>query len=61
MAGGHKWFQHPKFRPLVTCKLCGIVQRADGRNKPCPGPTRVQLRDNRVVQTAAPAPKTEGE
>jgi hypothetical protein len=40
----HKWFQHPKFKPLVTCQHCGIVKRADGENKPCPGSVRVELR-----------------
>ncbi len=23
------------------CKVCGIVKRADGKNKPCKGPTKV--------------------
>lgn len=44
----HDWFVHPKFRPLVTCRKCGIVKRADGKEKPCPGPVRVALRENRV-------------
>ena len=40
----HDWFQ--RFG-LTCCKRCGVVQRADGQNKPCPGPVRVGLR-NRV-------------
>ena len=44
----HDWFHHPKFRPLVTCRKCGIVQRHDDKNKPCPGKVRVVLRENRI-------------
>jgi hypothetical protein len=40
----HLW--HKRFG-LTCCKACGIVRRADGRNKPCPGPVRLGLR-NRV-------------
>lgn len=45
----HDWFVHPKFAPLVTCRACGIVKRAVGKNKPCPGKVRVELRDNRIL------------
>lgn len=38
----HAWF---KRFGLICCKKCGIVQRADGKNKPCRGPVRVGLRD----------------
>lgn len=41
----HHWFQ--KFG-LIACKHCGVVQRADGKNKPCPGKVRVALRENRI-------------
>jgi len=44
----HKWFVHPKFRPLVTCKWCGAVKRHDGKNGSCAGKVRVELRDNRI-------------
>ena len=29
---------------VVFCRRCGIIQRADGRNKPCPGLVNVELR-----------------
>lgn len=47
---GHSWFIHPKFKPLVVCKDCGVVRRRDGRNAPCPGKVRVALRENRVAE-----------
>lgn len=40
----HSWFQ--RFG-LICCKQCGIVRRADDKNKPCPGPVRLGLR-NRI-------------
>lgn len=40
----HLWFVPPYFPMLTTCKLCGIVKRADGENKPCPGRVRIELR-----------------
>lgn len=42
----HEWVSKP-FGPgtLVFCKLCGIVKRPDGRNKPCPGSGRVVLKE----------------
>lgn len=48
MGEAHKWFVHPKFAPLVTCKLCGVVKRNDGKNSPCRGKVLVVLRDNRI-------------
>jgi hypothetical protein len=41
---GHVWF---KRFGLICCKQCGIVRRADGKNKPCPGPVRLGIR-NRI-------------
>ena len=41
----HHWI---KRFGLPCCKLCGIVRRADGKNKPCPGPVRGELRSNRI-------------
>lgn len=44
----HVWFEK-KFiafpKPLTCCRLCGIIKRADGKNKPCRGPVKVGLRD----------------
>ena len=48
----HDWFVHPKFRPLITCRACGVVKQQDGKNKPCPGKVRVELRDNRLRDKA---------
>lgn len=50
---GHQWFN--RFG-LTCCKSCGIVKRADGRNKPCPGKVRVELRENRIKN--GPTPRT---
>ena len=41
----HNWI---KYHGLLSCKNCGIVKRRDGRNKPCPGKVRVELRENRL-------------
>jgi len=41
--GGHDWFQ---FKGMTCCKLCGIIQRADGKNKPCPGIVKVGPRED---------------
>jgi hypothetical protein len=30
------------------CRICGIVRRADGQNKPCPGKVNVALRGGEV-------------
>jgi len=34
----HEWFER---YGLTCCKVCGIVRRADGQNKPCKGPVSV--------------------
>jgi hypothetical protein len=39
--GDHVW--HLRFN-VTCCKHCGVVMRADGTNKPCPGIVRVTLR-----------------
>ena len=49
--GKHKWIR--RFG-LKCCQWCGIVARADGQNKPCPGKVRVALRENRVKNAAPP-------
>lgn len=47
----HRWLDR-KFRgftkPITCCQNCGILKRADGKNKPCPGKVRVELRENRI-------------
>lgn len=47
----HHWFVHPSFKPLVTCKHCGMVRGSFGQNKPCLGKVRVELRENRLRQS----------
>lgn len=39
----HQHFWHERFG-LTCCKKCGMVRRADDKNKPCRGPVRVGLR-----------------
>lgn len=36
---------------LTCCLRCGIVKRADGKNKPCPGIVHVELRDTKPQGT----------
>ena len=48
----HDW--HLRFG-LTCCKACGIVRRADGKNKPCPGPVRIGLRSRIGGDRFAPA------
>ncbi len=43
MSGEHEWFRHPTLI-FDSCKLCGIIKRADGRNKPCRGLVKIGLR-----------------
>lgn len=40
-SNGHHWIE--RFN-LVCCRDCGIVRRADDKNKPCRGVVRVGLR-----------------
>lgn len=42
VSNGHHWVE--RFN-LVCCRDCGIVRRADDRNKPCRGKVRVELRE----------------
>lgn len=39
----HQWFQHPRL-DWPSCRLCGIVKRADGKNSACRGKINVKLR-----------------
>lgn len=41
--GEHEWFK-PDFIAYECCKLCGIVKRSDGKNKPCKGRVGISLR-----------------
>ncbi len=41
--GEHAWFKF-KDDNFLCCANCGIVQRKDGKNKPCPGRVKVTLR-----------------
>ena len=36
----HIWFI-PDFMKVECCKICGIVKRRDGKNKPCEGKPKV--------------------
>lgn len=38
----HDWFHYMTFE---CCRKCGIVRRRDRKNKPCPGPVRLDLRN----------------
>lgn len=29
-------------KPWKYCRVCGVVQRADGKNKPCTGKSRLR-------------------
>ena len=41
----HKWEIKPSVLPYPVCRVCGIVQRRDGKNSPCKGPVSIGLRD----------------
>lgn len=40
---GHKWFffSDDKF---MSCRVCGMIRRADDKNSPCRGKVRLDLR-----------------
>lgn len=40
-SNGHQW---RTFRGAVACKSCGLVRRADDRNRQCVGIVKVALR-----------------
>lgn len=53
---GHAWVRCGDLAPWypslargtpdwVTCLRCSRMRRADGKNKPCPGPVRISLRE----------------
>lgn len=41
---GHKWISWHTAVSWLACEKCGIVQRIDGQNKPCPGSVKIVLR-----------------
>jgi hypothetical protein len=43
-SNGHHWV---RWRQFICCRDCGIIRRADDRNKPCPGIVRVGPRVSR--------------
>lgn len=42
--GQHWWGKWIKGRDWECCKWCGILRRADGNNKPCPGKAQIAPR-----------------
>jgi hypothetical protein len=39
----HDWVQLDReVYPWPFCRVCGVVKRRDGLNKPCKGPTRLR-------------------
>jgi hypothetical protein len=43
--GGHDWEEDRSRFGWPYCRICGVVKRADGKNKPCRGSTpKVALR-----------------
>lgn len=37
----HVWWI---YRDVECCRVCGACKRADGKNPPCQGPVRIELR-----------------
>jgi len=40
----HEWFK-PSWLKWESCKVCGVVRRADRKNKPCRGPVKIVLKE----------------
>lgn len=40
--GEHCWFEF--HGPPMSCAMCGVVQRRDGKSNPCRGIVRIGLR-----------------
>jgi hypothetical protein len=45
----HNWFDSGMLKGVLSCKRCGLVQRADGNNKPCVGKVQVGLRSKQPL------------
>lgn len=44
-SNGHEWAKWEfTSMTLVCCNICGIVRRADDKNRPCKGKVKVGLR-----------------
>jgi len=43
-AAEHRWTTWPSITPLTFCADCNVVQRAEGKNRPCRGPVGLTLR-----------------
>lgn len=41
----HTWELKPSLLPYPVCRVCGVVQRKDGHNTPCKGPTAIATRE----------------
>ena len=53
--GPHDWYR-PRQYAYPICRICGVVRRRDGKNKPCKGPTCLrpmegEIQDGRPVPT----------
>jgi hypothetical protein len=42
--GEHEWFVYNIHNGVQACKRCGNVRRADDKNSPCKGITKVRTR-----------------
>jgi hypothetical protein len=47
----HDWF-HSGLSAHPSCRVCGIIQRRDGKNSPCKGPVSIGLREASVPTAA---------
>ena len=43
----HDWYR-PRQYAYPICRICGVVQRTDGKNKPCKGPTRLRPMEGEI-------------
>lgn len=55
----HDWYR-PRQYAYPICRICGVVQRTDGKNKPCKGPTRLRPMEGETPK-ALDAIKKEGD
>lgn len=49
----HDWYRPRQFAYLI-CRICGVVQRTDGKNKPCKGPTRLRQMEGETPSQETP-------
>ena len=43
---GHDWIKRDD-NDFEFCRICNVVKRADGKNKPCKGPVKLTLRNKK--------------